>query len=152
MTGLEIAALVGLGGNLFTGVRNWIFGNKQEKMVGESLRQQARELEERKRRWGQEDMLRNMLRLKMSKNASELQKKTEEYIPIFDKEREELKRVQDARYKKLAGEDPNDMRNFLLAMIKEKLQRDNHYSMQGLDREDENEKELKRLISNIEKA
>jgi hypothetical protein len=126
---MDPLSLIGVGGTLVNGLVNWFSGKKQNELMEKSLRQQAEELAARKQRWAQEDMMRKMLRLDMANNVRAMQRKTEEMAPIFDKQRNELEKLNESRFKTSSGEDimvkANDMKSFLLDMVKNAIEKNN---------------------------
>jgi hypothetical protein len=146
--GLGGASPWGIGLNLLGGVLNWISGDKAAKEQNKLLEQmaglRAQELADRRARWAQDDAFLKGLDEKSLKNVLAIQKKTSDFIPIFDRERQEERKKRDAWQRTSQGEDlltkGNDMKAFLLDMFKKKLEREPldyssiHKDLAGVDR------------------
>jgi hypothetical protein len=150
---MEPISWIGLGGSLLRGLSNWWSGRKQNELIEKSLRQQAEEFAARKQRWSQEDMARKMLGLDMERNMRARQRKMEEMAPIFDKQRDELEKLNESRFRTSSGEDmmvkANDMRAFLLDMIKDRIEKGNENLQRNRSEFDEIDRDIAKRMRNI---
>jgi hypothetical protein len=159
--GLSPANAWGLGFNALGGLINLFGGNSAKKERNKLLEQmgrlKAQDLADRRARWAKEDALERELENKMSKNVLATRRKAENFIPIFDRERQELGKTHDAWQRTSTGEDlltkGNDMRAFLLDMARKKLQDEPTYSTRDkdLERIDKGLKELSQYQRNFAK-
>jgi hypothetical protein len=118
---------IGLVGGIINGISNWYSAKEQRKIMERELDQRDQDRADRRKRWAQEDMMKRMLRLDMERNVRAKQRKMEEMAPIFDKQRNELEKLNESRLRTSSGEDimvkANDMKVFLLDMVKNALKK-----------------------------